>query len=98
MEPRAGESLAVRIQKHQRNFDGLDTASLNTMKAQLQQAISNRIAGNGVAQQATEEIMIGGLALRAVTLEELQDQLSDVCNALQKRNPGSTFTQITFCD
>ncbi len=86
----------MRINKGQRNWDGLDLATLQSIKTKLVNAYTERLAGNGVNTMATEEIMIAGLALRAVTLEELADQIADVANAIQKKLPGSTFTQASF--
>lgn len=92
---RASEA-AVRINKGQRNFDGVTLAQLTTWKGYVDQQIANRLAGNGTATTATEEIEIAGLALRATPADELMDLSSDLANAIQKKLPGAVFTQGAF--
>jgi hypothetical protein len=90
----------VRINKGQRNLDGLDLATLQTQLGYVQQQITNRLSGNGTATVGTEEVDGGGgLYLRAMEIQDLYDLQSDLANAIQKKQCGSTFTQASFgCD
>lgn len=86
----------MRIYKGQINFDGYDLATLQTFQTQVQNARTLRLSGNGSGTFATEEIEIAGLALRAVPMEELALLEQDIANAIQKKQPGSMFTQAIF--
>ena len=75
-------------------------ATLQTYATNLDNAIANRLAGNGTATTATEDIAIRGMALRAVPLETLFSLRAQVAAAILivQGQPGTTFSVADMGD
>lgn len=87
-----------RFFRAQANWDSFPTATLNTLLANVIQAIENRLQGNGLATTASLELDMGDFVIKLEKLEDLNNMATDIQNAINKKLPGSTFTTGAFCE